>query len=45
MQTFKMIEGWPLLKIKQRYLYCTKHCPEQTKPDIRWWSLRKHDKE
>lgn len=44
-QTFGLVRSWPLEKIKRRYIECTKHCPEQTKPAIRWWALRKRERE
>ena len=43
-QTAKLVEKWPLEKIKRRYIEATKHCPELTKPHIRWWALRKQEK-
>lgn len=40
MTTFKIVEQWPLEKIKQRYVLCTKHAG--TMPgDVKWWWLRK----
>ena len=36
-------EGWYLDKIHRRYIECTKHCPDLTEPNIRWWALRKKE--
>jgi hypothetical protein len=42
-QTFKLVEGWPLHKIERRYKEAI-NCPPLTKPAIRWWSLRKQER-
>lgn len=44
MQTFKLVQDWPLHKIERRYKEAM-NCSEFTKPAIRWWSLRKQEKE
>lgn len=40
--TAKLVSGWPLTKIIERYELCTKHAG--TMPgDVKWWWLRKKD--
>ncbi|MGI1661408.1 hypothetical protein ACRDNQ_04120 [Palleronia sp. KMU-117] len=41
--THKLVEGWPLPKIIERYELCTKHAG--TMPgDVKWWWMRKQDR-
>lgn len=40
--THKLVEGWPLEKIIQRYELCTKHAGAMP-GDVKWWWLRKQD--
>lgn len=41
--THKLVQGWPLPKIIERYELCTKHAG--TMPgDVKWWWLRKKEK-
>ena len=42
-QTFRMVENWPLEKIIRHYELCTKHC-EGMPGDVKWWWLRKKEK-
>lgn len=43
MQTAKLVERWPLEKIKRRYWDCVKDSRSKIPPDVRWWSLRKRE--
>lgn len=40
--THKLVEGWPLSKIIERYQLSTKHAGEMP-GDVKWWWLRKQD--
>lgn len=39
-QTFRLVEKWPLEKIIRRYELCTKHAGDMP-GDVKWWWLRK----
>lgn len=44
MQTFKLVQHWPLHKIERRYKEAMNCNRDLTTPQIRWWSLRKKEK-
>lgn len=43
-QTFKLVQDWPEHKIERRYKEAV-NCGPMTKPAVRWWSLRKKERE
>jgi hypothetical protein len=43
MQTAKLVEKWPLDKIKRRYWDCKKDSRSKIPPDVRWWAMRKRE--
>lgn len=40
--THKLVQGWPISKIIQRYELCTKHKGDMP-GDVKWWWLRKKE--
>mgnify|MGYP000959642527 CR=1 FL=1 len=43
MQTFKLVQDWPLHKIERRYREAM-DCGPDIKPAVKWWWLRKKEK-